>query len=101
MSPIIYIFRKNALSHAKALPLQVLAVSELELLEEYMAGGGSLADLLLERIENGTYRDSPMKNYLLAIPSPSSRIAPMSASTLDGSPRGVGSSAAPERLIWA
>ena len=58
--------KRNALSHAKARPLQVLAVSELELLEEYMAEGGSLADLLLERIENGTYRDSTMKNYLLA-----------------------------------
>ena len=57
---------RNALSHAKARPLQVLAVSELELLEEYMAEGGSLADLVLERIENGTYRDSTMKNYLLA-----------------------------------
>ena len=60
------ISKRNALSHAKAHPLQVLAVSELELLEEYMAEGGSLADLLLERIENGTYRDSTMKNYLLA-----------------------------------
>ena len=60
------ISKRNALSHAKARPLQVLAVSELELLEEYMAEGGSLANLLLERIENGTYRDSTMKNYLLA-----------------------------------
>ncbi|MCY4574272.1 MAG: hypothetical protein OXF01_15915, partial [Gemmatimonadetes bacterium] len=60
------ISKRNALSHAKARPLQVLAVSELEQLEEYMAEGGSLADLLLERIENGTYRDSSMKNYLLA-----------------------------------
>ena len=59
------IAKRNALSHAKARPLQVLAVSELELLEEYMAEGGSLADLLLERIENDTYRDSTMKNYLL------------------------------------
>lgn len=57
---------RNALSHAKTRPLQVLAVSELEQLEAYMAEGGSLADLLLERIENGTYRDSTMKNYLLA-----------------------------------
>ncbi|MDE2980912.1 MAG: hypothetical protein OXU74_06925 [Gemmatimonadota bacterium] len=56
---------RNALSHAKARPLQVLAVSELELLEEHLAQGGSLADLVLERIENGTYRDSTMKNYLL------------------------------------
>ncbi len=60
------ISKRNALSHAKAGPLQVLAVSELELLEEYLAEGGSLADLLLERIENGTYRDSTMKNHLLA-----------------------------------
>ena len=60
------ISRRNALSHAKARPLQVLAVSELELLEEYMAEGRSLAGLLLERIENGTYRDSTMKNHLLA-----------------------------------
>ena len=55
------IAKRNALSHAKARPLQVLAVSELEQLEEYMAEGGSLADLLQERIENGTYRDSSMK----------------------------------------
>ena len=60
------IAKRNALSHAKARPLQVLAVSELELLEEYMAEGGNLADLLLERIENDTYRDSTMKNHLLA-----------------------------------
>ena len=57
---------RNALKHRKARPLQVLSVSELEQLEEYMAGGGSLADLLLERIKNGTYRDSTMKNHLLA-----------------------------------
>ena len=59
--------QRNAPPHRKARPMQVLAVSELELLEAYMADGGSLADLLLERIENGTYRDSTMKNYLLAI----------------------------------
>ena len=28
--------------------------------------GGSLAALLLKRIENDTYRDSPLKNHLLA-----------------------------------
>ena len=56
----------NALTHGKAQPLQVLAVSELELLEDYMADGGSLAALLLKRIENDTYRDSPLKNHLLA-----------------------------------
>ena len=47
----------NALTHRKARPMQVLAVSELELLEGYLAEGGSLAALVLERIENGTYRD--------------------------------------------
>lgn len=57
---------RNALSHDKAQALQVLAVSELELLEEYMDEGGSLADLLSERIDSGTYRDSTMKNHLLA-----------------------------------
>jgi len=46
--------------------MQVLAISELEQLEEYMTDGGSLAGILLERIENDTYRDSTMKNYLLA-----------------------------------
>ena len=56
----------NALAHRKARAMQVVAVSELELLEEYMVEGGSLARLLLERIENDTYRDSPLKNYLLA-----------------------------------
>ena len=60
------IAERNALTQRKARPLQVLAISELELLEEYMAEGGSLAALLLERIENDTYRDSTMKNYLLA-----------------------------------
>ena len=57
---------RNALTHRKAGALQVLAVSELELLEEYMTEGGSLAELLLERIENGNYRDSSLKNHLLA-----------------------------------
>ncbi len=57
---------RNALSHAMARPMQVLAISELEQLEEYMTDGGSLASLLLERIENDTYRDSTMQNYLLA-----------------------------------
>ena len=60
------IAERKALTHGKARAMQVLAVSELELLEEYMADGGSLAALLLERIENDTYRDSTMKNYLLA-----------------------------------
>lgn len=60
------IAERNALTHGKARAMQVLAVSELELLEEYMTDGGSLAVLLLERIENDTYRDSAMKNYLLA-----------------------------------
>ena len=60
------IAKRDALTHAKTRPLQVLAVSELELLEEYMAEGGSLAEILLERIENGTHRDSSLKNYLLA-----------------------------------
>ena len=59
------IAKGNGLTHHKARALQVVAVSELELLEEYMAAGGSLAGLLLERIENDTYRDSPLKNYLL------------------------------------
>lgn len=57
---------RKALSHDKAQALQVLAVSELELLEEYLSEGGSLAELLWERIRNDNYRDSPMKNYLLA-----------------------------------
>ena len=57
---------QNALTHTKARAMQVLAVSELELLEEYMGEGGSLAALLLERIENDTHRDSTMQNYLLA-----------------------------------
>ena len=57
---------QNALTHTKGRAIQVLAVSELELLEEYMGEGGSLAALLLERIENDTYRDSTMQNYLLA-----------------------------------
>lgn len=61
------IAHRNALTHRKARPMQVLAVSELELLEAYMADGGSLAALLLERIRNDTYRDSPLKNHLLAI----------------------------------
>ena len=60
------IAKRNALKHGKVRALQVLSVSELELLEEYMVEGGSLAALLLERIENDTYRDSTMKNYLLA-----------------------------------
>lgn len=60
------IAERNALSHPKARPMQVLAIPELEQLEEYMTDGGSLASLLLERIENDTYRDSTMKNYLLA-----------------------------------
>ena len=60
------IAKRNALKHRKVRALQVLSVSELELLEEYMVEGGSLAALLLERIENDTYRDSTMKNYLLA-----------------------------------
>lgn len=60
------IAQRNALTHSEARPMQVLAVSELELLEEYMADGGSLAELLLERIANDTYRDSTMQNYLLA-----------------------------------
>lgn len=60
------IVERNVRTHGKARPLQVLAVSELEMLEEYMTEGGSLAELLLERIENGTYRDSSMKNYVLA-----------------------------------
>ena len=60
------IAERKALTHAKARAIQVLAVSELELLEEYMAEGGSLAAPLLERMENDTYRDSPLKNYLLA-----------------------------------
>ena len=60
------IAKRNALKHRKVRALQVLSVSDLELLEEYMVEGGSLAELLLERIENDTYRDSPMKNYLLA-----------------------------------
>ena len=60
------IAERNALTHRKARPLQVVPVSELELLEEYMTEGGSLAELLLERTENGTYRDSSLKNYLLA-----------------------------------
>ena len=60
------IAERNALGHAKACPMQVLAISELEQLEVYMTDGGSLAGLLLERIENDTYRDSTMKNYLLA-----------------------------------
>lgn len=58
--------KDNALTHRKARPMQVLAVSELELLEGYLAEGGSLAALVLERIEQGTYRDGPFKNYLLA-----------------------------------
>ena len=57
---------RGALTHAKARDMQVLAVSELELLEEYVAEGGSLAALLLNKIEHDTYRYSPMKNYLLA-----------------------------------
>ncbi|WP_420634452.1 hypothetical protein [Candidatus Palauibacter sp.] len=56
---------RGALTHPKARDMQVLAVSELELLEEYIAEGGSLAALLLNKIENDTYRYSPMKNYLL------------------------------------
>lgn len=56
---------RGALAHSKARDLQVLAVSELELLEEYVAEGGSLAELLLDKIEHDTYRYSPMKNYLL------------------------------------
>ena len=43
-----------------------MAVSELELLEGYIGEGGSLADLLEERIGNQTYRDDCIKNYLLA-----------------------------------
>ena len=58
---------RDALTHRKARPMQVLAVSELELLEAYMTDGGSLAALLLDRIRNDTYRDSPLKNHLLAI----------------------------------
>jgi hypothetical protein len=57
---------RGALTYPKARDLQVLAVSELELLEEYVAEGGSLAALLLNKIENDTYRYSPVKNYLLA-----------------------------------
>ena len=60
------IAERGALSHAKARPMQVLAIPELEQLEGYMTDGGSLASLLLERIENDTYRDSTMKNHLLA-----------------------------------
>ena len=60
------IAERNTLKHRKVRALQVLSVSDLELLEEYMVEGGSLAALLLERIENDTYRDSTMKNYLLA-----------------------------------
>ena len=56
---------RGALTHSKARDLQVLAVSELELLEEYVAEGGSLAALLLDKIKNDTNRYSPMKNYLL------------------------------------
>ena len=61
------IAHRSALTHRKARPMQVLAVSELELLEGYMAEGGSLTDLLLDRIRNDTYRDCPLKNHLLAI----------------------------------
>lgn len=57
---------RGALTHPKARDLQVLAVSELELLEQHMAEGGSLAALLVNKIENDPYRYSPMKNYLLA-----------------------------------
>ncbi len=69
----------GGLGHSKARALQVVAVSELELLEEHMAAGGSLAGLLLERIESDTYRDSPLKNYLLergahGVLRPSSRL---------------------------
>ncbi|WP_420635588.1 hypothetical protein [Candidatus Palauibacter sp.] len=60
------ITRRDALTHRKARPLQAMAVSELELLEGYIGEGGSLADLLEERIGNQTYRDDCIKNYLLA-----------------------------------
>ncbi|WP_419860886.1 hypothetical protein [Candidatus Palauibacter sp.] len=60
------IARRGALAGRKARPLQAIAVSELELLEEYVSHGGSLADLLEERIRNHTYRDDCIKNYLLA-----------------------------------
>lgn len=56
----------GALKHAKAQPLQAVAVSELELLEAYISEGGNLGDLLAERAANGTYRDDCLKNYLLA-----------------------------------
>lgn len=57
---------RNALTHRKARAMQVVAVSELELLEDYLSEGGSLAEILQERIENGTYSDHTLKNYLLA-----------------------------------
>ena len=57
---------RGALKHEKAHPLQAVTVSELELLEEYLSQGGSLGDLLTERITNGTYGDDCLKNYLLA-----------------------------------
>jgi hypothetical protein len=56
---------RGALNHPKAQPLQAAAVSELELLEEYISQGGSLGDILAERVANGTYRDDCIKNYLL------------------------------------
>ncbi len=57
---------RRALTHPKVRPLQAMAVSELELLEEYFEEGGSLAHLLEERIANDSYRDDCVKNYLLA-----------------------------------
>ena len=60
------ISQRDVPTHMKSNPIQVLAVSELELLEGYMADGGSLAALLLERIANDTYRDSPLQHALFA-----------------------------------
>ena len=60
------IAERKALTDRKARAMQVVAVSELELLEEYMAEGGSLAALLQERIETDAYRDSSFKHYLIA-----------------------------------
>ena len=57
---------QNALTHAKARPLQAMEISELESLEAHLAAGGSLGDLLRERLDNDSYRNSPLKNYLLA-----------------------------------
>ncbi len=57
---------RRALAHPKVRPLQTMAISELELLEEYFGEGGSLARLLEERVANDTYRDDCIKNYLLA-----------------------------------